>query len=112
MLHGHHQSFKAKAKITATAHEMQDHETIMCDSNILKGLLQFFVLPSSANDLRNFISASDLHSWRREKAIRNGHTSAFFALLFVCLGELNYKKKAIFGENSSTVLLKYWNHTL
>jgi hypothetical protein len=40
MLHGHHQSLKAKAINTAIAHEKQHHETIMCDSNILKGLLQ------------------------------------------------------------------------
>jgi len=32
--------FFAKAKNTAIAHEIQHHETIMCDSNILKGLLQ------------------------------------------------------------------------
>ena len=34
MLHGHHQSLKAKAINTAIAHEIQHHETIMCDSNI------------------------------------------------------------------------------
>ena len=43
MLHGHHQSLQAKAKNTAIAHEIQHHETTMCDSNILKRTVADFL---------------------------------------------------------------------